>query len=256
GLFADSSFTEVEVTWAVYQDIVNAYRTADRNEGKKLLRTVIDALTTNLPTELVELKRLGRTLKRRAADVLAFFTRPGTSNGPTEAINGRLEHLRGSALGFRNSTRCSARCLLGSGGYRPVLHPQRRRAGFVCGTPPLCVGLVAAGSHGPHAHTGRCRRIDNGPCAEGLSDQRPKSLENSPFFFGFSAGVSSSTGAACSESASEGADSPAVSSVALGAESVLPAASPETDGSGVPAGSACSGTFSRRSSETGLSAEP
>ena len=25
-------------------------------------------------------------------------------NGPTEAINGRLEHLRGSALGFRNLT--------------------------------------------------------------------------------------------------------------------------------------------------------
>jgi hypothetical protein len=100
------------------------------------------------------------------------------------------------------------------------------------------------------------------PCAEGLSDQRPKSLENSPFFFGFSAGVSSSAGAAGSESVSEAADSPAVSSVALGAESVLSAAtpdaaaSPETDGSGVPAGSACSGTFSRRSSETGLSAEP
>src|SRR5699024_7495499 len=84
GPSAGSSFPQVEVTWAVYQDIVNAYRTADRNEGKKLLRTVIDALTTNLPTELVELKRLGRTLKRRAADVLAFFTRPGTSNGPTE----------------------------------------------------------------------------------------------------------------------------------------------------------------------------
>jgi len=29
-------------------------------------------------------------------------TVPATSNGPTEAINGRLEHLRGSALGFRN----------------------------------------------------------------------------------------------------------------------------------------------------------
>jgi transposase len=26
--------------------------------------------------------------------VLAYFDRPGTSNGPTEAINGRLEHLR------------------------------------------------------------------------------------------------------------------------------------------------------------------
>ena len=44
---------------------------------------------------------LGRTLKKRAADILAYFDRAGTSNGPTEAINGRLEHLRGSALGFR-----------------------------------------------------------------------------------------------------------------------------------------------------------
>src|SRR5699024_11651060 len=81
--------------------------------------------------------------------------------------------------------------------------------GFVCGTPPLCVGLVGAGSHGPYAHRGRCRRIDNGPWAEGLSDQRPKSLENSPFFFVFSAGVSSSAAAAGAESASEAPDSPA-----------------------------------------------
>ena len=51
-----------------------------------------------------ELITLGRTLKQRANDVLAYFDRPGTSNGPTEAINGRLEHLRGSALGFRNLT--------------------------------------------------------------------------------------------------------------------------------------------------------
>lgn len=102
----------------MYQDIVSAYRTADRDEGKKLLRRIIDALTTNLPTGLVELRRLGRTLKRRAADVLAFFTRPGTSNGPTEAINGRLQHPRGSAVGFRSLTLYIARCLLESGGFR------------------------------------------------------------------------------------------------------------------------------------------
>ncbi|MFB9775499.1 transposase [Brevibacterium otitidis] len=125
-LFADANFTAVEVTWAVYQDIVRAYRTNDGNEGKKLLQTVIDDLTTNLPTGLAELKRLGQTLKRRAADILAFFTRPGTSNGPTEAINGRLEHLRGSALGFRNLTHYIARSLLESGGFRPVLHSQLR----------------------------------------------------------------------------------------------------------------------------------
>ena len=68
--------------------------------------------------------RLGRTLKQRAADVLAFFDRPGTSNGPTEAINGRLEHLRGSALGFRNLTHYIARSLLEAGGFRPQLHPR------------------------------------------------------------------------------------------------------------------------------------
>ncbi|MCK0114325.1 transposase, partial [Ornithinimicrobium sp. F0845] len=43
--------------------------------------------------------------------------------GPTEAINGRLEHLRGSALGFRNLTNYIARALLETGGFRPQLHP-------------------------------------------------------------------------------------------------------------------------------------
>ena len=66
----------------------------------------------------------GWTLKRRCADVLAYFDRPGTSNGPTEAINGRLEHLRGSALGLRNLTSYIARSLLEAGGFRPQLHPQ------------------------------------------------------------------------------------------------------------------------------------
>ena len=45
-----------------------------------------------------------------------------SSNGPTEAINCRLEHLRGSALGFRNLTNYIARCLLEAGGFRPQLH--------------------------------------------------------------------------------------------------------------------------------------
>ncbi|GAA3883774.1 hypothetical protein GCM10022275_34450 [Tessaracoccus defluvii] len=35
----------------------------------------------------------------------------------------RLEHLRGSALGFRNLTHYIARSLLETGGFRPQLHP-------------------------------------------------------------------------------------------------------------------------------------
>jgi transposase len=57
--------------------------------------------------------------------VLAYFDRPGASNGPTEAINGRLEHLRGAALSFRNLTNYIVRSLPKTGGFRPqLLHPH------------------------------------------------------------------------------------------------------------------------------------
>jgi transposase len=90
------------------------------------LRGLIDSISSGVPAPLVEVITLGRTLTRRAVDVLAFFDRPGTSNGPTEAINGRLEHLRGSALGFRNLSNYIARSLLESGGFRPLLHSGLR----------------------------------------------------------------------------------------------------------------------------------
>ena len=125
-LFANEQHVEVEATWGIYQRMVTAYREPDRKLGKFLMQSVIDSLTTSVPTLLVELRRLGRTLKQRAADILAFFDRPGTSNGPTEAINGRLEHLRGSALGFRNLTNYIARSLLETSGFRNHLHPHLR----------------------------------------------------------------------------------------------------------------------------------
>lgn len=122
-LFTDDAHVEVEVTWAVYQQMIAAYREPDRAVGRELMRTLIESLSNGVPTALTEIATLGRTLTRRAADVLAYFDRPGTSNGPTEAINGRLEHLRGSALGFRNPTHYIARSLLETGGFRPQLHP-------------------------------------------------------------------------------------------------------------------------------------
>ena len=103
-LFAGYEHVEVEATWAVYQRMIAAYREPKPAEGKVRMQAVIDALSNGVPTALTELAVLGRTLKKRAPDILAYFDRPGTSNGPTEALNGRLEHLRGSALGFRNLT--------------------------------------------------------------------------------------------------------------------------------------------------------
>ena len=123
-LFADEKHLDVEATRGVYQAMVAAYRDPDRARGKTTMTSLIAALSSGVPAALTELRHLGRTLMQRAADVLAYFDRPGTSNGPTEALNGRLEHLRGSALGFRNLTNYIARALLEAGGFRPRLHPE------------------------------------------------------------------------------------------------------------------------------------
>ncbi|WP_413451701.1 ISL3 family transposase [Georgenia phoenicis] len=123
-LFAAEEHVQVEATWGVYQQMITAYRAPYRQAGRALLATLITLVCSGVPAALEEVRTLGRTLKKRAADVLAYFDRPGTSNGRTEAINGRLEHLRGSALGFRNLTNYIARALLETGGFRPRLHRQ------------------------------------------------------------------------------------------------------------------------------------
>lgn len=125
-VFADDAHIEVQATWGIYQRLVAAYRNPDRAAAKTALVAIIASISRGVPAALTELITLGRTLKRRAADVLAYFDRPGTSNGPTEAINGRLEHLRGTALGFRNLTNYITRALLDTGGFRPRIHPLLR----------------------------------------------------------------------------------------------------------------------------------
>ena len=71
---------------SVYQRMVAAYREPDRTKGREPVRAMIDSVSRGVLAGLTELKTLGRTMKRRAHDVLAYFDRPGTSNGPTETI--------------------------------------------------------------------------------------------------------------------------------------------------------------------------
>lgn len=123
-LFSGDAHVELEATWGIYQRMITAHREPDRTKGRQLMRKLIERVGSGVPKPLKEIRRLGRILKRHAADVLAYFDRPGANNGPTEAINGRLEHLRGSALGFGNLTDYIARCLLETGGIRPRLHPR------------------------------------------------------------------------------------------------------------------------------------
>lgn len=70
--------------------MMTAYREPDKGRGREPMRQLIATVSHGVPAALTELRTLGQTLKSRAVDVLAYFERPGTPNGPTEAINGRL----------------------------------------------------------------------------------------------------------------------------------------------------------------------
>ncbi len=65
------------------------------------MQTLIKIISVpDVPAELIEVKRLGKTLKKHAQSILAYFDRPGTSNGPTEAINGRLRAFARNSSGL------------------------------------------------------------------------------------------------------------------------------------------------------------
>ncbi|RMB60240.1 ISL3 family transposase [Tessaracoccus antarcticus] len=116
-VFANEDHVAFEVTWSVYQRVIDAYQAEKPATGKKLMTDLIKSIHTGVPNGLPEVRILGRTMQLRRDDIVAYFDHPGTSNGPSEAINGLLEHLRGTARGFRNLTHYIARCLLDAGGF-------------------------------------------------------------------------------------------------------------------------------------------
>lgn len=60
--------------------MITAYREPDRAKGRKQMMALIAAVSSGVPKALTEIITLGRTLKKRADDVLAYFDRPGTSS--------------------------------------------------------------------------------------------------------------------------------------------------------------------------------
>ena len=97
----------------------------DPDLGKSLMQQLICSLRPAVPDGLEEITTLARTLTERSADILAYFDHPGSSNGPTEAVNGRLEHLRGIALGFRNLASYITRSLIHAGRLKDRLAPKK-----------------------------------------------------------------------------------------------------------------------------------
>lgn len=121
-MFTDERHVAFEVTWSLYQSVIEAYQTDQPAERKKIMTRLITSIHSDVPASLEELRSLEQTMKQHRDDILAFFDHPGTSNGPTEAVNGLLEHLRGTAKGFRSIVNYITRCLLDAGGFKPLIH--------------------------------------------------------------------------------------------------------------------------------------
>ena len=80
--------------------------------------------STRVPRSLTELMTLGRTLKRRAGDILAYFNHPHTSNVLPKPSTAASNTYAAPPQDLRNLTNYITRALLETGGFRPQLHPQ------------------------------------------------------------------------------------------------------------------------------------
>lgn len=83
--------------------MIAAYREPDRTKGRELMSRLIDSVSHGVPSTLSERRHAGPDVEEASGRRPGHLrpARPGPSNGPTEAINGWLEDLRGFALGCR-----------------------------------------------------------------------------------------------------------------------------------------------------------
>lgn len=91
--------------------MIGAYREPDGAKGRHLVTRLIDSLSRGVPAALTELITLGRTLKKRAEDVLAYFSTPPAPATGRRRRSTAASSTCGSALDFRNLANYIARSL-------------------------------------------------------------------------------------------------------------------------------------------------
>ena len=75
-LFADDRHAAVQAAWAVYQRLIQAYRTDDPGLGKYLMQRVGDSLRQAIPNWLEEIQTLAMPLTERASDTPGLLRPP------------------------------------------------------------------------------------------------------------------------------------------------------------------------------------
>ena len=124
-LFSSDEHVALEVTWSVYQNIIDAYRSSNARGGKTLMHEEITHLnSTSVPSSLTELTTLGRTLKRRAGASWPTSTTPTPQAAPPKPSTHPSNTYAAPHSDLRNLSHYITRALLETGGFKPQLHPQ------------------------------------------------------------------------------------------------------------------------------------
>jgi transposase len=112
GLAAGDPSGELAAAWQGKELLRAVYAAADLADARAALdRFYRWADGVGVP----ELSRLARTVRAWEAEVLAFHTTNGCSNGPTEAMNLLIKKIKRVGHGFRNFTNYRLRLLLHCG---------------------------------------------------------------------------------------------------------------------------------------------
>jgi len=78
----NSRHTVVQAVWGVYQRLIQACRAKDLGVEKHLIRGLISTLRQAIPDRLEEVPEPAKILTGSSADILPYFGRLGTSDGP------------------------------------------------------------------------------------------------------------------------------------------------------------------------------
>ena len=119
GLAAGDPDGEVAAAWQLKEITRGLYRA----EGIEAARGVLDLLYAWASSgDVAEMRRFAGTIRRWEDEVLAWHATGGASNGPTEAVNLSIKHIKRVGRGFRRFENYRLRLLLHSGGV--VWHDQ------------------------------------------------------------------------------------------------------------------------------------
>ena len=102
---------EVGAAYMAKELLREVYATTVPDEARRRLRRFYDHCATS---EVVELERLARTIRRWEPQILAWHT-TGLTNGPTEAVNLLVKKVKRVGHGFRNFENYRLRLLLHCG---------------------------------------------------------------------------------------------------------------------------------------------